>query len=143
MRDTVALEMSQNVVTQDSAHGEDSSISSTHRCSKNSNETPAANEGGGLVCQILKEGASFRHPVSASREPQDARTSVGVKFSIDRVRSIVIADNRAQVAKGHTYQKCKKSSNDATNGGDLGSLGRHTAGLEVKGGKITETYGRR
>ena len=139
MCDTVALEMPQDVVTQDSAHGEDSSISSTHRSSKNSNETPATDESGGLVSQVLKECASFRHPISAGWEPKDSRASVRVEFSINRVRSIVIANNRTQVAKGDTNQECKESSDDATNSSDLGSLRCHATCLKVKSRKVTKS----
>ena len=140
MSDAMALEMPQDVVTQDSAHGEDSSISSTHRSSKNSNKTPAADESGGLVSQVLKECTGFRHPISAGWEPKDGRTSVRVEFSINRVRSIIIANNRTQVAKGDTNQECKESSDDATNGSDLGSLGCHATCLEVKSRKVTKSY---
>ena len=140
MRDAIAPEMPQNVVTEDSAHGEDGSISCTHRGSENSYQTPAADEGRSFMRQILEECTAFGYPISACRKAKNSRAGVWVKGSIHRIRSIVIANNRTQIAKGDADQEREASSDDASNSSHLGSLRGHASGLEVKGRQITKAF---
>ena len=82
-------ELTDQIVTDDSPHGQNGTRCRRHTGCDNANQTPPSQEGRRLIDQELDKGLMVRDPKSAGGGSQMGTARVSLKGAVDRVRPVV------------------------------------------------------
>jgi len=90
------------------------------------------------VRQKLDERVRVGQPLPTSGKSQNFGARIGIKLCVDRVGSVVVSSNGAEIREGNANEKGKAPANQATNRRSARINGRHAAHLKVEGCQIAK-----